>query len=97
MASGGPAMRSWPELSAFEGTPLNIALRDCGLTAIALVGIAMEEGIEPTVRHAADLGLNPVIISDACGAGYPDAAKRSLDNLAFEGNSRSPMSRRSPM
>src|SRR4030095_397915 len=50
-------------MSAFEGTPLNIALRDCGVTAIAIVGIAMEVGIEPTVRHAVDLGLIPVIIS----------------------------------
>jgi nicotinamidase-related amidase len=73
-------------MSAFEGTPLHIALRDCGLTAIAIVGIAMEIGIEPTVRHAMDLGLIPVIVSDACGAGHPDAARRSLDSLAFEGN-----------
>ena len=73
-------------MSAFEGTPLHIALRDCGVTAIAIVGIAMEVGIEPTVRHATDLGLIPVIISDACGAGHPDAARRSLDSVAFEGN-----------
>ncbi len=73
-------------MSAFEGTPLHIALRDCGVTAIAVVGIAMEVGIEPTVRHATDLGLTPVIISDACGAGHPDAAQRSLKSLAFEGN-----------
>jgi biuret amidohydrolase len=61
-------------ISAFEGTPLPIALRDCGITAIAIVGIAMEVGIEPTARHAADLGFIPVIIADACGAGHPDAA-----------------------
>jgi biuret amidohydrolase len=73
-------------MSAFEGTPLQIALRDCGVSAIAIVGIAMEVGIEPTVRHATDLGLVPVIISDACGAGHADAAQRSLDSLAFEGN-----------
>jgi nicotinamidase-related amidase len=73
-------------MSAFEGTPLHIALRDCGITAIAVVGIAMEVGIEPTVRHATDLGLIPVIISDACGAGHADAAQRSLESLAFEGN-----------
>ena len=73
-------------MSAFEGTPLNIALRDCGVTAIAVVGIALEVGIEPTVRHAIDLGLTPVIISDACGTGNADAARRSLESLAFEGN-----------
>jgi biuret amidohydrolase len=73
-------------MSAFEGTPLAFALRDCGITAVAVVGIAMEIGIEPTVRHAADLGLVPVVITDACGAGHPDAAKRSLDSLAFAGD-----------
>jgi len=73
-------------MSAFEGTPLNIALRDCGITAVAVAGIALEVGIEPTVRHAADLGLIPVIISDACGSGDPKAAQRSLESLAFEGN-----------
>jgi nicotinamidase-related amidase len=73
-------------MSAFEGTPLNIALRDCGVTAVAVAGIALEVGIEPTVRHATDLGLIPLIISDACGAGNADAARRSLESLAFEGN-----------
>jgi nicotinamidase-related amidase len=47
----------------------------------------MEVGIEPTARHAADLGLIPVIIADACGTGDEDAAKRSLDGLAFTGDS----------
>jgi len=28
-------------MSAFEGTPLAFALRDCGITAVAVVGIAM--------------------------------------------------------
>jgi nicotinamidase-related amidase len=73
-------------MSAFEGTPLTIALRDCGITAVAIAGIAMEIGIEPTARHAADLGLIPVIIADACGAGNAEAAKRSLEALAFTGD-----------
>ena len=53
-------------MSAFEGTPLDIALRDCGIDAFAIVGIAMEIGIEPTVRHGADLGYIPVVVKDAC-------------------------------
>ena len=55
--------------SAFEGTPLDIALRDCGVTAFAICGVATEIGIEPTVRHGADLGYIPIVITDACGAG----------------------------
>jgi biuret amidohydrolase len=73
-------------MSAFEGTPLEFALRDCQITAFAIVGVATEVGIEPTVRHGADLGLIPVVVTDACGAGNPAAAKRSLEALAFSGD-----------
>jgi biuret amidohydrolase len=73
-------------MSAFEGTPLNMVLRDCGINAFVIAGVATEVGIEPTVRHAADLGYIPVIATDACGAGNEAAAQRSLDSLRFAGN-----------
>lgn len=73
-------------MSAFEGTWLDIALRDCGITTVAVIGCALEIGIEPTVRHAADLGYLPVVVTDACGAGNPQAAQRSLDALRFAGD-----------
>ncbi len=44
-------------MSAFEGTPLEMALRDCAIRSFLIVGIATEIGIDPTCRHAADLGL----------------------------------------
>jgi nicotinamidase-related amidase len=74
-------------MSAFESTPLDIALRDCNIRAFAIVGIAMEIGIEPTVRHGADLGYIPVIIKDACGFGRAEAAERSSTSLEFAGDS----------
>ena len=46
----------------------------------------MEIGIEPTARHAADLGIIPVVIEDACGAGHADAAQRSCEALHFAGD-----------
>jgi len=73
-------------MSAFEGTPLDIILRDCGITTFIIVGVAMEVGIEPTVRHGADLGYIPVVVTDACGAGHQDAAERSLESLRFTGD-----------
>jgi biuret amidohydrolase len=73
-------------MSAFEGSPLGFALRDAQVTAFAIVGVATEVGIEPTVRHGADLGLIPVVVTDACGAGDPVAAERSLAALAFAGD-----------
>ena len=74
-------------MSAFEGTPLNLTLRDCGISAFAIAGIAMEIGIEPTARHGADLGYIPVVIKDACGFGHREAAERSIAGLEFAGDS----------
>jgi biuret amidohydrolase len=73
-------------MSAFEGTPLEFALRDAQVAAFAIVGVAIEVGLEPTVRHGADRGLIPVVVTDACGAGDHAAANRSLDALATAGD-----------
>jgi biuret amidohydrolase len=74
-------------MSAFEGTPLQAALRDLGMMAFAIVGVALEVGIEPTVRHGTDLGLIPVVVSDACGGGDRSAMDRAFAGFAFEGSS----------
>jgi nicotinamidase-related amidase len=89
-----PALAPQPEdfvfdkltMSAFEGTPLQMALRDAGLSTLAICGIAMEIGIEPTCRHASDLGIVTVLIEDACGHGDAEAAKRSVEGLRFAGD-----------
>jgi nicotinamidase-related amidase len=73
-------------LSAFAGTPLELALRGVGVDVVAMVGVATEIGIEPTARHAGDLGFIPVVVTDACGAGNADAAARSMENLRFLGD-----------
>ena len=73
-------------MSAFEGTWLDFALRDCGINAFIIVGVATEIGIEPTARHGADLGYIPVLITDACRAGNEEAAKRSIESLKFAGD-----------
>jgi biuret amidohydrolase len=73
-------------MSAFEGTWFDFALRDCGINAFIIVGVAIEIGIEPTVRHGADLGYIPVFVTDACGSGDEEAAKRSIESLKFAGD-----------
>lgn len=80
-----------PGMSAFVGTPLETVLRDRGITTVLLVGAVLEIGIEPTARHAADLGFLPVVVDDACGAVDAGAAERSLASLDY-----SLMSYRSP-
>jgi nicotinamidase-related amidase len=73
-------------MSAFEGTPLAMMLRDCGLIACAIIGAAIEIGIEPTVRHAADLGIVPVLLRDACAGGNKEEAARALASMEFMGD-----------
>jgi nicotinamidase-related amidase len=73
-------------LSAFAGTPLELALRGADLGAIAVVGVATEIGIEPTVRHAGDLGFIPVVVTDACAAGNAEAGARTMETLRFLGD-----------
>jgi nicotinamidase-related amidase len=73
-------------MSPFEGTPLDIALRDCGLSVFVIVGVALEVGLQPTVQHGADLGYIPVVVTDACGAGDEEAGQRVVDVIQFVGD-----------
>ena len=70
-------------MSALVGTPVEALLRDRGVTTLVLVGAVLEIGIEPTARHAADLGFLPVVVDDACGVVDEDAARRSLASLDY--------------
>lgn len=73
-------------MSAFAGTPLEMALRDLGIRAFAIAGVALEIGVAPTVSHAVDLGLIPVVVTDACGGRDRQAMQRVLDDLRFSGD-----------
>ena len=72
-------------MSAFESTFLNLAFRDAQLKAFIIAGIAMEVGIEPTVRHGADLNLIPVIAAEACGSRNQELNNRSTSTLRETG------------
>lgn len=72
-------------MSAFEGTFLNVALRDAHLDTFLIAGIALEVGIEPTVRHGLDLNFLPVVVSDACGSRSSEIKERSLSTLRDTG------------
>jgi biuret amidohydrolase len=92
---GSPAFQIVPELeprqgevvvdkitmSAFEGTFLNLAMRDAGIDSFLIAGIALEIGIEPTVRQGLDLNYIPVVITDACGSKTEELKRRSLATL----------------
>ncbi len=73
-------------MSAFEGTFLEIALRDCGIRSFLIVGIALEIGIDPTCRQGSDLGFWPILVQDACGFGSEEAANHSIASLKHMGD-----------
>ena len=70
-------------MSFSAGTPLDMALRDCGIVAFAIVGLVLEIGIEPTVSHGADLGYVPIVVADACGSVEQDARERALASIGY--------------
>jgi len=72
-------------MSAFEGTFLNLAMRDAHLDCFIIAGIALEVGIGPTVRHALDLNLCPVVVTDACGSRTAEARDQTMATLTETG------------
>ena len=70
-------------MSALVGTPVEAVIRDRGVTTLVLVGAVLEIGVEPTARHAADLGFLPVVVDDACGIVDEDAAERARASLDY--------------
>jgi nicotinamidase-related amidase len=72
-------------MSAFESTFLNLAMRDAHLEAFLIAGIALEVGIEPTVRHGLDLNYVPIVATNACGSKSNEMRERSLTTLKETG------------
>ena len=56
-------------------------MRDAGIDSFLIAGIALEIGIEPTVRQGLDLNYLPVVITDACGSKTEELKHRSLATL----------------
>jgi nicotinamidase-related amidase len=73
-------------MSAFAGTPMETALRDLGIRTFAIGGVALEIGIAPTIWHAADLGLIPIVVTDAWGGRDQPAMQRVLESIRFSGD-----------
>lgn len=57
-------------------------MRESARVAVAIVGVALEVGIESTARHAADLGSRPIVVVDACGGRDQAARERSIEGLS---------------
>ena len=67
--------------SEIQQRSLEETLRD----SQSIAGVALEIGIEPTIRHALDLGYLPILVDDACGWRDEPAARRTRAQLEFIG------------
>jgi len=59
--------------NAFVGTGLEAALREAGITRLAIAGVITNNSVESTVRMAGDLGFEAHLAEDACFTfAFPD-------------------------
>jgi nicotinamidase-related amidase len=70
-------------VNAFYGSPLEEVLRVLGATRLAIAGVATNSVVEHTARHAADMGFEVTVASDACSSGDRGLHEASLRNLAL--------------
>lgn len=59
-------------VSAFSGSDLDVLLRACGATSLALCGISTGGCVLSTVRQAADLDYQLTVLSDCCADADPE-------------------------
>jgi nicotinamidase-related amidase len=67
----------------FQGSELDVTLRDAGVDTVVFVGVATNLSVEGTARVASDLGYRTVVVSDACSAATPAAHAASLESLGL--------------
>lgn len=70
--------------SAFIGTPLESWLRDRDVTRVVMIGLTTEHCVSTSVRMAANLGLDVVLVEDATAAfakSAPDGGEIDADTV----------------
>lgn len=70
-------------VNAFFNSSLEGVLRALKAERLILAGIATNSVVETTARHAADMGYEVLVVSDACSAGDPRLHEASLANMNF--------------
>lgn len=70
-------------VNAFYGTELETLLQRLQARRLVVAGVATNSVVEHTVRHAADMGYEVLVASDACAAGDPELHRAALRNMAL--------------
>ncbi len=67
--------------SSFFQTHLELSLRARGIDTLLVSGGATEIGVASTAYSARDLGINLIIVRDACSCNYPDVLAVYMDKV----------------
>jgi nicotinamidase-related amidase len=70
-------------VNAFFNSTLEGALRALRAGRLIVAGVSTNSVVETTVRHAADMGYEVLVVADACSAGDPRLHEASLENMRF--------------
>jgi nicotinamidase-related amidase len=62
----GEAILTKHRVNAFIGTPLDLLLRNSGISRVAVVGCSTDVGVQTTARAAHDLDYACTVIGDCC-------------------------------
>ncbi|GAA1996791.1 isochorismatase family cysteine hydrolase [Microbacterium pumilum] len=70
-------------VSGFAGSILEQLLRDQGIKTVVIFGVATNVSVESTVRSAADLGFNVVLVEDASSAATQEIHDATIQSLVL--------------
>ncbi|EFX05007.1 isochorismatase family protein [Grosmannia clavigera kw1407] len=74
-----------PGRSAMQYTDLKLLLDNRGVRNLVLCGVTTDVCVTTTMRDANDMGMDCVIVSDACAAGREDLHDAALASICEEG------------
>ena len=86
LTPNGEAVFTKGWVNPFLGTPLSSVLAGEGISTIVLAGVSTNLAVESAARHAADIGLQPIVVEDLCASFTPEmhefAARNTLPMFA---------------
>ncbi len=74
-----------PGRSAFQHTDFKLMLDVSGIRNLVICGVTTDVCVTTTMRDANDLGLDCVLVKDACAAGVERLHQAAIDMVGEEG------------
>lgn len=74
-----------PGRSAFQHTEFKLMLDVAGIKNLVICGVTTDVCVSTTMRDANDLGLDCVLVQDACASGVEQLHQAAVDMVAEEG------------